>query len=269
MSTNQTDLRSPLTREAISYQQPVLSSWKPAFVGILISAAFLLALPFLQIIGTTSRKEKASEPTYPQVRTLPKTSPKSAPPHPTENISNPQPQDQPPPPQAPAFNIPAPSMEIVQSPPELNLDLPAVTFDLPPLTLTLAEAPAPPVPALQPVPEATASYPEPAPVVHTAASDVVYDNGDVDEIPRYKRTPEPIYPARARRRGLEGEVILELIVDEEGKPRSPHVVQAKPEGLFEKAALDALAHWTFYPGRKEGKEVRTRTRVRIAFRLTQ
>jgi TonB family protein len=55
----------------------------------------------------------------------------------------------------------------------------------------------------------------------------------------------PNYPWQARRKGIEGFVKLEFSVDAEGKVRDVEVLDAMPEGVFEKAASKAISKWTF------------------------
>lgn len=55
----------------------------------------------------------------------------------------------------------------------------------------------------------------------------------------------PNYPWRARRQGIEGFVELEFSVDEQGRVTDVEVLDAMPQGVFEKAASKALAKWTF------------------------
>ena len=55
----------------------------------------------------------------------------------------------------------------------------------------------------------------------------------------------PEYPRAALRRGVEGSVLLEFSIDGSGNVVSPRVIEAKPRGVFEAAALEALAKWKY------------------------
>ena len=55
----------------------------------------------------------------------------------------------------------------------------------------------------------------------------------------------PEYPRAALRRGVEGSVLLEFSVDGSGNVVSPRVIEARPRGVFEAAALEALAKWKY------------------------
>jgi len=69
--------------------------------------------------------------------------------------------------------------------------------------------------------------------------------GDGDYLPIVKVAP--IYPRRAQARGIEGYVIVEFTVSKNGSVKNPFVVEAKPEGIFERAALDAAAKFKYKP----------------------
>jgi protein TonB len=77
----------------------------------------------------------------------------------------------------------------------------------------------------------------------------------------------PVYPALARAQGLEGQVLLEVIVDREGRVENDvRVVRSDPG--FDAAALAAVRRWRFVPGHdQDGSPVRVRLRVPIRFQL--
>lgn len=75
--------------------------------------------------------------------------------------------------------------------------------------------------------------------------------GDGEYLPRVK--VQPIYPRRAQARGIEGWVLVEFTVTELGNVIDPIVVDAEPEGIFDKAALDAVVKWKYKPRVIDGK----------------
>ncbi|MEW6990039.1 energy transducer TonB [Colwelliaceae bacterium 6441] len=68
---------------------------------------------------------------------------------------------------------------------------------------------------------------------------------DGDYLPIVKVAP--IYPRRAQSRGLEGYVIVEFTVTKNGSVRDPLVIEAKPEGVFNRAAMDAVLKFKYKP----------------------
>ena len=57
----------------------------------------------------------------------------------------------------------------------------------------------------------------------------------------------PHYPARAKRNGIEGQVIVDLLIDKEGKPQQHNVITEKPKGVFLQSTLRAVLRWRFAP----------------------
>lgn len=77
----------------------------------------------------------------------------------------------------------------------------------------------------------------------------------------------PTYPPKAIAAGLEGWVDLEYTVDTAGRVGDIDVKRAVPTGLFEKAAVDALAKWRFEPVMRAGAAVEQRVAVRVQFKM--
>ena len=71
------------------------------------------------------------------------------------------------------------------------------------------------------------------------------DSNDGDYLPIVKVSA--IYPRRAQSRGIEGFVIVEFIVTKTGAVSNAKIIQAKPEGIFDRAALDAVAKSKYKP----------------------
>jgi len=77
------------------------------------------------------------------------------------------------------------------------------------------------------------------------------------------------YTDEARAAGVEGTVVLDLIVGEDGRVRDIQVTQGLPNGLTQ-AAIAALRECRFSPGEKDGKAVPVRVRgFKIQFVLSE
>ena len=81
---------------------------------------------------------------------------------------------------------------------------------------------------------------EPAPASPTAE---VTETEDGSPIPLIKVAPD--YPERALINGIEGYVTVEFGVNAEGRVEQPRVIDAKPQRLFDQAALTAVRRWRF------------------------
>ena len=78
----------------------------------------------------------------------------------------------------------------------------------------------------------------------------------------------PVYPRRALERGLEGSVVLEFTVTEDGNVIDAVVIEADPVGYFEKAALTAIQKYKYKPTIIDGKAYASKgERFRMVFEL--
>ncbi|HSB74031.1 MAG TPA: TonB family protein [Terriglobales bacterium] len=75
----------------------------------------------------------------------------------------------------------------------------------------------------------------------------------------------PVYPAQARREGVEGQVVLKAVIGKDGTIAELRPLQG-PEELTA-AAIDAVQHWRFRPYELKGKPVEVETDIRLNFEL--
>ena len=75
-----------------------------------------------------------------------------------------------------------------------------------------------------------------------------------------------VYPEPARRDRVEGKVVVQFVVDEEGDVVDPVVIRS-PSPLLDAAALAAVAGSRFTPGQQRGRPVKVRFAVPVTFRL--
>ena len=66
---------------------------------------------------------------------------------------------------------------------------------------------------------------------------------------------QPIYPRRAQTRGIEGYVLLEFVVTNSGAVRDPVVIEAKPPGIFDRAAINAALKFKYKPKVVNGEPI--------------
>ena len=78
--------------------------------------------------------------------------------------------------------------------------------------------------------------------------------------------PSPEYSEAAQKAKLQGDVLLGVVVDTDGKARSVWVVQALGEGLDENS-VEAVRRWIFTPATKNGKPVPVLVNLAVPFRL--
>ena len=96
---------------------------------------------------------------------------------------------------------------------------------------------------------------------------MAYETDDVDQRPSVVKNARVEYPRKARRLGLSGRVVVQLVVDTEGKPQSCKIRSAEPTGHFEEAALSAARGMRFIPGKIQGRSVNTVVLIPFNFSL--
>ena len=77
---------------------------------------------------------------------------------------------------------------------------------------------------------------------------------------------EPEYSEEARKAKWQGEVVLQIVVDEHGNPKDMRVTHSLGLGLDQKA-MEAVTKWRFTPGMKDGKPVPVIATIAVNFRL--
>ena len=76
----------------------------------------------------------------------------------------------------------------------------------------------------------------------------------------------PVYPVSMRRSGMRGEVLVDFIVNIEGRVIRPHVIRSL-NPAFDEPAIDSVSRWVFEPGTVNGIPVYTHMKVPIIFTL--
>jgi len=149
-------------------------------------------------------------------------------------------------------------------------------------TATPTAAPTPePTPEPAPVPEPTptpAPTPRPTPVPTPTAAPApaapAVRRGELVELgpgvvpPGLISVDRPAYPPLARRLKVQGEVVVSVLVDENGKVIETRLAKPFPQEVgFNEAALAAGRSATFRPATKEGVPVKVWHQLKIPFKL--
>ena len=91
-------------------------------------------------------------------------------------------------------------------------------------------------------------------------------SSDGEYLPIVKVNPQ--YPRRAQTRGIEGYVLLEYIVTKTGAVRDPVVIEAKPPGIFNRAAINAALKYKYKPKVVNGEPIDIAgVKTRITFEM--
>jgi protein TonB len=101
------------------------------------------------------------------------------------------------------------------------------------------------------------------------------EDPDIDEFVAVEKEPEFDYPALqrrvkypdiARRNGVEGQVLVGVLVGKDGRPEKTQVIESDNE-LLNQAAISAVRETVFTPAIQNGTPVRLWVRIPIVFKL--
>ncbi len=104
-----------------------------------------------------------------------------------------------------------------------------------------------------------------------------YHVGDGVSPPKLVYAPDPEYTDKARRKKMNGSVVVSLTVDVAGKPQNVHVSRSLGEGLSKKlrpialgldeSALKSVKEYRFEPAEFQGKPVPVDISVEVTYRI--
>jgi protein TonB len=94
----------------------------------------------------------------------------------------------------------------------------------------------------------------------------IFNLADLDRVPEPVVQPAPTFPPQLKREVETAKVVVEFIVNAEGKVLNPVVVDTTHDG-FNDAAMAGVSRWRFRAGMKGGRKVNTRMSVPIIFRI--
>lgn len=216
--------------DAIARIQPVRVLGLAGAISLNVAAMMLLLVPVSAPMQTTS--EEIFEPWFQLEKTTP-----PPPPKPIEvPVTRPQPQ--------PRTQVPVTQPRPQPQPQPMNQDavVPVGTDVVPPET-TSTES----FPTFNPDPD-----PQPSTRLEYAAA------------------PAPTYPREALLDGIEGTVLLRVLVDVDGKPLSVEIERSSGNRRLDDAARrQVLRKWSFKPAIRDGRAVQVYGLVPVSFSLTR
>jgi protein TonB len=84
--------------------------------------------------------------------------------------------------------------------------------------------------------------------------------------PVFIEGPQPRYTEIARRAGVQGSVVVEAVINEQGRVTDVRVLKALPMGL-DQAAVEAMRSWRFQPATLANKPVKVYYTLTVNFNL--
>ncbi|MFW6198222.1 MAG: energy transducer TonB [Acidobacteriota bacterium] len=110
--------------------------------------------------------------------------------------------------------------------------------------------------------------PDGVPGVSSGARDGAFRAGEGGIIsPEILRQVDPEYTPEATRRGIQGEVWIEAVVDAQGRVQDPRLLRGLPDEELNQRAMEAIRRWEFRPGTKDGEPVPVIAVFTVTYRL--
>ncbi len=100
------------------------------------------------------------------------------------------------------------------------------------------------------------------------SENVVMTDDSVDDAPRPMVQSAMAYPPRAKAKGIEGYVLMSVLISPTGDVERVKVLEASPSGIFEDVAVAGVKDWKFEPASYNGESVRVWARQRVRFDLS-
>jgi len=168
-------------------------------------------------------------------------------------------------------------MEVVRLPEPPPLPPPPITVPPPPVNLQVVAPPPTVVPQARSTPVTTTTEI----VLDTSTETPVLPQGEFDSgstsdpglgqgvllTLTVKSGPPPAYPRRELAKGIEGDVLLRVLVDPSGMPQTIEVIGGSRNRNFERAAINALKRWRFQPHTVDGAPRSAWASVPVTFRI--
>jgi protein TonB len=83
----------------------------------------------------------------------------------------------------------------------------------------------------------------------------------------YLNNPKPEYPVQAKRMGIEGKVLLNVLVSREGRTLKLEIAKSSGSDLLDNAAAEAVRKWKFMPAHRGNTVLEQWVMVPLTFRI--
>jgi TonB family protein len=83
----------------------------------------------------------------------------------------------------------------------------------------------------------------------------------------YLNNPAPFYPSAAKRKSIQGKVLVDVVVKTDGTPAQVQIARSSGYGDLDEAALDAIKQWRFIPAKSKGQAIQANVIVPIEFKI--
>jgi protein TonB len=99
------------------------------------------------------------------------------------------------------------------------------------------------------------------------AEDTIMTEGTTDSKPVATYRAPIEYPQAAHENGIEGYVVMHLLIARDGSIQLAKVLESEPEGVFDHTVLADIQDWRFTPARYKGESVAVWVKQKVRFNL--
>lgn len=98
------------------------------------------------------------------------------------------------------------------------------------------------------------------------AEDAIMNENTVDVKPKVLSRLPLEYPEEALKNATKGYVVINMLIAKDGTVEIAKVLESKPSGIFDSAALNAVRSWRFSPAKYKSKPVKMWAKQKIRFK---
>jgi len=99
------------------------------------------------------------------------------------------------------------------------------------------------------------------------AKDMTMTESTVDSVPRAVERAPIEYPRAAKRKGVQGYVMFNLLIGKDGRVQRTKILEAVPQGVFEDVATASVKQWRFEPATYKNEPVKVWAKQKISFQF--
>ncbi len=89
----------------------------------------------------------------------------------------------------------------------------------------------------------------------------------VEKDPEFVNRVQAVYPEMARKAGIEGKVIVKVLVGKNGKPEKAQIIKNPGTDIFDESVINAVMSSTYTPAIQNGRPVKVWLMVPFSFKL--
>jgi periplasmic protein TonB len=99
------------------------------------------------------------------------------------------------------------------------------------------------------------------------SKDMTMTESTVDSVPKATQRAPLQYPKQAKRKGITGYVLFNLLIGKDGHVIRSKILESQPEGVFDDAATASVQMWKFEPATYKNEPVKVWAKQKISFKF--